>query len=768
MFLFKKRLEKNSQEQVPPVLNEVAPKEQPKVGRDDFMSDGLVVAEEGGVAQPNNQTNIEKQENKVADNNSQNQEIKSQEYSTKTTDIKEQINAINAERNAEIKNTVTQENENNSQTIEVLSEPEKHPEKPQEKQNEKPEVVKVEPILSTIEAEQPIKTPELVVKNSQSTIASGASVVNNIKNNEGHGLEVIKADNSSGVVIENQGDPKYESIGQKLIRKKIISEDQLEIALKIQRVSKKNVLLGQIMVENGFLTELTLNQILTEGKGVKIFNPKESPVDPNILRKIPKDVATKISAAPFMLDDKNVHILMTDIYDLIAIDAVRKYFPSHLNFVLYQCSRSDFGEIITNYYEFDLSIAGILKEIEKIDKEELIKIASDGSYVNPTVRLVDVMLFDAIRMGASDIHLEPEGLFVRVRYRIDGVLKIIRSFHIDYWSAVVVRVKIMSNMNIAESRIPQDGRITFATMGRNVDFRVAVHPTIHGENIVLRILDKNKAILPMTALGYSEINVERLKKALKRPEGIIIVTGPTGSGKSTTLYSIINFINTVDVNIMTIEDPVEYQLSMIRQTNIREGGVMDFAKGIKSSLRQDPDVIFVGEVRDQETATLALRAAMTGHRVFTSLHTNDAIGSITRLMDIGVNARILSENIVACIAQRLTRKLCSNCKVEKKANAEECKLLNVDVNNPPIIFTKVGCEKCGFTGYKGRVAISEILLIDSTLAEMIGKSEMKNKMIDYVNANGFVSMVDDGVDKVLKGQLDLEELVDTVDLTTRM
>jgi len=759
MFLFKKRLEKNSQEQVPPVLNEVAPKEQPKVGRDDFMSDGLVVAEEGGVAQLNNQTNIEKQENKVADNNSQNQEIKSQEYSTKTTDIKEQVNAINAERNAEIKNTITQENENNSQLIEVSNEP--------EKQNEKPETVSIENTSPTIVAEQPIKTPELVVKNSQSTIASGASVVNDAKTDVGHGLEVVTQEKASEV-IENKSDPKYESIGQNLIRKKIISEDQLEIALKIQRVSKKNVLLGQIMVENGFLTELTLNQVLTEGKGVKIFNPKENPVDPNILRKIPKDVATKISAAPFMLDDKNVHILMTDIYDLIAIDAVRKYFPSNLQFILYQCSRSDFGEIITNYYEFDLSIAGILKEIEKIDKDELIKIASDGSYVNPTVRLVDVMLFDAIRMGASDIHLEPEGLFVRVRYRIDGVLKIIRSFHIDYWSAVVVRVKIMSSMNIAESRVPQDGRITFATMGRNVDFRVAVHPTIHGENIVLRILDKNKAILPMAALGYSEVNVERLKKALKKPEGIIIVTGPTGSGKSTTLYSIINFINTVDVNIMTIEDPVEYQLSMIRQTNIREGGVMDFAKGIKSSLRQDPDVIFVGEVRDQETATLALRAAMTGHRVFTSLHTNDAIGSITRLMDIGVNARILSENIVACIAQRLTRKLCSNCKVEKRANAEECKLLNVDAKNPPIIFTKVGCEKCSFAGYKGRVAISEILLIDSTLAEMIGKNEMKNKMMDYVNANGFVSMVDDGVDKVLKGQLDLEELVDTVDLTTRM
>lgn len=713
------------------------------VKTDDFLSDGFVdpensqqVINEVANEQANHQD--EKNENAIVADNAVEQIVSEIQSSDKSIENEALENKV-----AETTEVI---NENSS---EVISSSENAIQ-------ESEYVVSLDIPKQEESKEQYSKMPELAVKNSESFIASvdGTKIPKE--------FDVIKSAKDSKVEI------KYESLGQKLLKKKLISQDQLDLSLRIQRTNKKNSLLGQILVENGFVTESTLNQIITEGKGVGIFNAKESLIDQAVVRKIPKDVATKIQAVPIMMDEKTLHIIMVDVYDLMAIDTIKKYFPDHLQVLPLQCLQVEFSEIVTNYYQFDLSISGILKEIEKINKDELIKVAADNSYVNPTVRLVDVFLFDAIRMGASDIHLEPEGLFVRVRYRIDGVLQIIRSLHVDYWSAIVVRIKIISGMNIAESRIPQDGRITYNAMGRKVDFRVATHPTIHGENIVLRILDKNKAILPMAALGYSNVNVERLKKALKRPEGIIIVTGPTGSGKSTTLYSIINFINTVDVNIMTIEDPVEYQLSMIRQTNIREGGPMDFAKGIKSSLRQDPDIIFVGEVRDQETATLALRAAMTGHRVFTTLHTNDALGSITRLMDIGVNGRILSENIVACIAQRLTRKLCSHCKVEKLATPEECKIMKADPAHPPKIYTKVGCEKCNNTGYKGRLAISEILLIDSTIAEMIAKNETKNTIMEYVNANGFVSMADDGIDKVLNGILDLEELIDTVDLTARM
>src|SRR5262249_52164778 len=254
--------------------------------------------------------------------------------------------------------------------------------------------------------------------------------------------------------------------------------------------------------------------------------------------------------------------------------------------------------------------------------------------------------------------------------RCDGQLMEVRSFHRDYWPAMVVRIKIMSGMNIAETRNPQDGRITYNVLGREVDFRVATQPTVHGENVVMRLLDKTKSLVPLESLGFSEHNVNLLKKLLKRPEGIIIVTGPTGSGKTTTLYSVLSYINSIDVNIMTLEDPVEYQLPLIRQTSVREGSI-DFLHGIKSLMRQDPDIIFIGEVRDEETAIMAVRAALTGHQVYTTLHTNDALGAIPRLGDIGVPAHLLAGSLICAMAQRLARKLCSNCRRPRVATREE-------------------------------------------------------------------------------------------------
>jgi type IV pilus assembly protein PilB len=323
-------------------------------------------------------------------------------------------------------------------------------------------------------------------------------------------------------------------------------------------------------------------------------------------------------------------------------------------------------------------------------------------------------------------------------------------------------------MNIAESRNPQDGRIVMNILGREVSFRVATQPTIHGENIVLRVLDKQKALLPMEALGFSESNVKLLQKMLKRPEGIIIVTGPTGSGKSTTLYSILSFINTMDVNIMTLEDPVEYSLPIIRQSNVRENSGMDFASGVKSMLRQDPDIIFVGEVRDEATATMAVRAAMTGHQVFTSLHTNDAIGAVSRLVDIGVSTRILSGNIIGIIAQRLARKLCGNCKKQRPANEFECKVLEFDPANPPMVYEKVGCEKCSHSGYKGRVAISEIVVINDELDDLIFKSASKMELQKAANKTDYKPMSEDAIDKVKKGVTDLNEIIETIDMTKRL
>jgi type IV pilus assembly protein PilB len=578
---------------------------------------------------------------------------------------------------------------------------------------------------------------------------------------------------SDDLAIGDEQDRKTRvPIGERLIEKNLITKDQLEIALKIQRDSPKSKMLGSILVEMGLITENTLGEILAEDAGVKRFDIKKSIIDPNLVKQIPKEIAVRFKAVPILLEDDSVYIAMTDIYNVLALDRLQRYFPKRFKMVPVHSTEKDLNELINNYYDYELSIDGILREIEALssdDTKELIQTAnSEDGYTNPTVRLIDAILVDIIQKGGSDIHFEPEGQFIRLRYRIDGRLRLIRSFHRDYWQAIVVRIKIMSDMNITETRNPQDGRINLKVMGREVSFRVATQPTIHGENIVLRVLDKQKALLPMDKLGFSPPNVKRLQKALKRPEGIIIVTGPTGSGKSTTLYSILSFINKMDVNIMTLEDPVEYSLPIIRQSNIRENSGMDWVSGIKSLLRQDPDIIFVGEVRDEDTATMAVRAAMTGHQVYTSLHTNDALGAIPRLLDIGVSNRMLSGTIICIIAQRLARKLCDNCKTPRTANEEECKILGCEPTNAPEVYEHVGCEKCEHEGYKGRIAISEVLLVDEKLDELIYNQAGKLELMKAAIETGFLTMADDGVDKVLNGMIDVEELMETINMTQRL
>jgi len=572
--------------------------------------------------------------------------------------------------------------------------------------------------------------------------------------------------------VDEKGKPKKNvPLGEKLIDKGLISKDQLETALTEQKTepSGKRKMLGAVLIDMGFITESTLGEVLTESSGVKIFDIKKTVLDPNLIRKVPKQVATRYKAVPVSMEDGAVRVAITDIYNILAIDQIRRYFPRTLKIVPVYSPESELLEIIDQYYGYETSISGILKEIETgiSDKDKEISGEIDG-YVNPTVRLVDAILVDAIKRGASDIHLEPEGNFVRLRYRLDGKLVQVRSFHKDYWLAVVVRLKIMSSMNIAETRNPQDGRTSYFVLGRDIDFRVATHPTVFGENIVLRILDKRKSLVPLEMLGFSSDNDKLLRKLLKRPEGIIIVTGPTGSGKTTTLYSILNLINSVDVNIMTLENPVEYQLSMIRQSDVKEDKGMDFVSGIKSLMRQDPDIIFVGEVRDEATANMAIRAAMTGHRVFTTLHTNDAVGAIPRLVDIGIPPHLLSGSLICVIAQRLLRKLCIKCREEREVTEEEARIFGVDFNEKRTVFHHKGCEDCMHTGYKGRIAAQEIFPVDKGLDELISIGSTRKAMVQYAAEKGFVPMMQDGITKVLKGITDLDELIRTVDLTDRL
>src|SRR6185295_8204697 len=450
-------------------------------------------------------------------------------------------------------------------------------------------------------------------------------------------------------------------LGQILIDQGILTEDQLRIALLEQ--TKQHVPVGKLLVQLGFVSEATLRDALSEKLGLQSVDLARIIVDPAALKLLPRDMARRNRMFPVALDrqQKKFIVALSDTNNLVAIDQLRALLKGEFEIELRLAGESEIERGIEHYYGHEFSIDGILKEIET-GEIDYTSVAEGDEYSQPVVRLISALLADAVERSASDIHFEPEQNFLRIRYRIDGVLRQIRSLHKTYWPAMAVRLKVMAKMNIAATRAPQDGRISATMAGRIVDFRVASLPTTHGENVVLRILDR---------LNMEESQLELLKRMIARPEGIIMVTGPTGSGKTTTLYSILNHINSDGINIMTLEDPVEYPMTLIRQTSVAEAAKLDFANGIRALMRQDPDAILVGEVRDEETAEMAFRAAMTGHQVYTTLHTNSAVGAIPRLLDIGIVPDIMAGNIIGIIAQRLVRKLCRTCRQSYDPDVKE-------------------------------------------------------------------------------------------------
>ncbi|HUX63429.1 GspE/PulE family protein [Sulfuricella sp.] len=558
-------------------------------------------------------------------------------------------------------------------------------------------------------------------------------------------------------------------LGKLLVEKGVISDDQLRIALLEQK--RTSVPLGKQLIHLGFVTEATVREALSENLNQQSADLSHMVVDAAALKLIPKDIAKRYCVFPLEFDrQRNTLMLaMSDTHNLVALDQVRAMLGMDIAVEPVLAGDSEIIRVIDQFYGFELSIDGILHEIEtgEIDYQSLQTVS--GEYSQPLVRLVNSLLADAVQHGASDIHFEPEQFFLRIRYRIDGVLRQIRSLHKTYWAAMVVRLKVMSNMNIAETRGPQDGRISITFSGRAIDFRVSAQPTAHGENIVLRILDRQKSIVSLDGLGLTDAELTLLKLMLARPDGIILVTGPTGSGKTTTLYSILNHINTESVNIMTLEDPVEYPMNMIRQTSVNEAAKMDFANGIRSMMRQDPDIILVGEIRDTETAEMAFSAAMTGHQVYSTLHTNSAVGVIPRLLDIGIRPDILSGNIIGVVAQRLLRKLCPHCKQPFQPDPLEGRLLGLDNEAPGItIYRATGCEHCDFQGYKGRIAIMELLKMDADLDELIARRAPTLEIKAMAMSKGFRTLADDGARRVLDGSTSLDEVSRVVDLTAKI
>ena len=558
-------------------------------------------------------------------------------------------------------------------------------------------------------------------------------------------------------------------LGEILVKQGVTTHDQIEIALTEQKKSKE--LLGKILVRLGFATESIIRDVIGGAIGQESINLDRAIPDSDAISLISKEMARQLRILPLTFDRSvnELTVAMTDTLNVVLIDKIAAQIGQDIEIMPLLAGEAEIEKAIDLFYGFELSVDGILHEIEtgEIDYQSLD--ATSDEYSQPVVRLVNALLSDAVKRGASDIHFEPEEGFLRFRYRIDGVLKQIRSLHKSYWSAIAVRVKVMSGMDIAEVRAPQDGRISLTFSGRQVDFRVSTLPTIHGENIVLRVLDRQKGIVSLDQLGIRDDAMESLRLMVARPEGIILVTGPTGSGKTTTLYSILNYLNTESVNIMTLEDPVEYPTNLIRQTSISETSRLDFASGIRSLMRQDPDIILVGEIRDEDTASMALRAAMTGHQVYSTLHTNSAIGVIPRLLDIGVKPEILAGNLIGVIAQRLARKLCEKCRESYEIGSMERTLLGLKATDrqQPIYRSK-GCKACDGAGYKGRMALVEILTFDSDMDEVLARKGSQSELLRIALSKGFKRLIEVGTERVLDGTSSLEEITRVVDLSTRL
>jgi general secretion pathway protein E/type IV pilus assembly protein PilB len=556
-------------------------------------------------------------------------------------------------------------------------------------------------------------------------------------------------------------------IGQILIDQGFLTDDQLRIALVEQAKSRLPV--GRLLVQLGFVSEASLRDALSQKLGLLPVELAQLIVDPLALRMLPRELARRYQIFPVELNRAagTFVVALADAANIVAIDQLRAHLKGELAVEVRLAGEAEIGQAIEHYYGHEFTIDGILREIEtgEVDRAAA---GREDEYAQPMVRLVSALLADAVERGASDVHFEPEQNFLRIRYRIDGVLRQIRSLHKTYWPSMAVRLKVTAKMDIAEARAPQDGRLSATLSGRVVDFRVSSLPTTHGENIVLRVLDRQRGIVPLERLGLEEGALELLKRMIARPEGIVLVTGPTGSGKTTTLYSILNHLNSDGVNIMTLEDPVEYPMTLIRQTSVSDAAKLDFASGIRALMRQDPDAILVGEIRDRDTAEMAFRAAMTGHQVYSTLHTNSAVGAFPRLLDIGIVPDILAGNIIGILGQRLVRKLCRTCRQSYDPDVRERRLMGLTPTEPVALFRSVGCEQCDYQGYRGRQSILEILKLDAALDELVARRATAREILGAARAAGLRTLADDGVRLARAGVTSLDEVMRVVDLTDRM
>jgi len=545
-------------------------------------------------------------------------------------------------------------------------------------------------------------------------------------------------------------------LGEILLDSGIISHSQLEEALSKQKASGKKI--GEILIEDGVINEQQLIEALEYQLKIPYIDFTNYSIQPDVPRLISESLARRHMLIPVSREGNQLTVAMVDPLNLYAIDDVN--IATGLSVKPALALKSHIQNAIDQYYGKESAEKAVEEFTREIEIDQIDEIEEDIlNEVNnaPVVRLVDSIIQHAIRTKASDIHIEPYEKNIRIRFRIDGELQEIMTSSKTTHSAIVTRIKIIGRMDIAEKRIPQDGRVEMHFDDRDVDLRISVLPTVYGEKIVIRILDRSSTILTKEQLGFSEENVKMFDKLIKSPNGIILVTGPTGSGKTTTLYAVLRELNKVNRNIITVEDPVEYRLEGINQVQVNVKAGLTFASGLRSILRQDPDIIMIGEIRDAETAEIAVRAAITGHLVLSTMHTNDSASTVSRLVDMGIEPYLVSSSVVGVVAQRLVRKICTNCKTEYKPSHSEMELLNLNEND--VLYRGEGCSLCGNTGYKGRTAIHEVMLMTRELRELVDHKASIDELRSCAAKYGTITLRDSCSQLVRKGITTTEELL---------
>jgi len=550
-------------------------------------------------------------------------------------------------------------------------------------------------------------------------------------------------------------------LGDILVENGLISEEQLTQALADQKNSKEK--LGRILVRRGYITDDQLMEVLEFSLGIPRVQINRMEINPETVKLLPTNMLSKHHVLPLSVNQGRMTLIMADPLNFQAIDDIR--ILTGMDVVPVMASERELESAIQQFtaLQVDSKMEKLLGELSQYNYGVTVETETPGTELAddaPVIRMVNSLLKQAVQGGASDIHIEPLEHDVRVRFRIDGELWEVLSLPKKSFPATVSRIKIMANLDISEKRIPQDGRTRLIIDGREIDFRISTLPSIHGEKIVLRILDRTNAILSLEKLGFSPTNEQRIKSLIRRPHGMVIVTGPTGSGKTTTLYSVLTELNEPSRNIITLEDPVEYSLIGITQVQINNKAGLTFPAGLRSILRQDPDIIMVGEMRDGETAGLGVRAALTGHLFFSTLHTNSAAGTVARMVNMGIENYLLSSSLAGVVSQRLIRRLCKNCCQPYELDEDTAVQLNMTDYVGKQFYAPVGCNMCRQSGYSGRLALHEVLVVGPEMRKAItNKSQSEDELEEIAVSEGMITMSRDGIHKAFEGLTSLQEVM---------